>query len=99
MSQRTSLYFILTDSTIPLNALAVSGNVAVYGVANVSYAFISTGASTVGVQGTRTNKVSSNASRFGLKGAEKLNYEFTATWQIESLVSLENADRRPSRPE
>ena len=49
------------------------------------------GPSTAGTQGTTANKVSSNASRVGLKGSEDLGEGLSANWQIESAIALDNA--------
>ncbi len=72
-------------------AMADNANINFYGVANVSYDFVNTGTSTSGVQGTTVNRVSSNASRFGLKGSEEISGDVAAVWQIESLVAIDNA--------
>lgn len=72
-------------------ALADNSNVTIYGVANVSYDLVDTGSDTAGRQAFSSNKVSSNTSRLGLKGAEDLGDGLSAIWQIEQLVSLDNA--------
>ena len=72
-------------------ALADNSNVNIYGVANVSYDIVNTGSDTAGRQAFSSNKVSSNTSRLGLKGAEDLGDGLSAIWQIEQLVSLDNA--------
>ncbi|HZW24627.1 MAG TPA: porin [Gallionella sp.] len=72
-------------------ALADNSNVNIYGVANVSYDIVDTGSDTAGRQAFSSNKVSSNTSRLGLKGAEDLGDGLSAIWQIEQLVSLDNA--------
>lgn len=78
-------------------ALADNSNVTIYGVANVSYDAVSIGSGTtlangaVPVGGFGANKVSSNTSRLGFKGAEDLGDGLSAIWQIEQLVSLDNA--------
>lgn len=72
-------------------ALADNSNVTVYGVANVSYDIVNAGSDTAGRQSFSSNKVSSNTSRLGLKGAEDLGNGLSAIWQIEQLVSLDNA--------
>lgn len=84
-------YLIATSLAIPVPALADNANITFYGVANVSYDFVNTGTSTAGIQGTTVNKVSSNASRFGIKGSEEVGEGITANWQIESLIALDNA--------
>lgn len=84
-------YLIATSLAIPVPALADTANVSLYGVANVSYDFFKTGTSTSGIRGTTTDKVSSNASRVGLKGSEDLGDGLSANWQIESAIALDNA--------
>jgi len=71
-------------------AFADSGNVTVYGMANVSFDLVDNG-SNGATSGTRNNKVSSNASRIGFKGAEDMGEGLKAVWQTESLISLDGA--------
>lgn len=75
-------------AAISTPALADSGNVDIYGVANVSYDVVDNG-SAGATQGTAVSKVSSNSSRIGFKGAEYLGDGLQAVWQIESAVSLD----------
>lgn len=82
---------LVAASLIAAPAFADTPNVTLYGVANVSYDFVKTGTSTSGTQGTTTNRVSSNASRVGLKGSEDLGDGLSANWQIESAIALDNA--------
>jgi predicted porin len=71
----------------PAAAMADSGNVTIYGQMNVSYDNINTGAA-----GYDTlNKISSNSSRLGFKGAEDMGNGLSAIWQIESLVDVDVA--------
>lgn len=72
-------------------ALADTSNVNIYGVANVSFDIVNTGSDSLGRQAFTTNKVSSNTSRLGFKGNEDLGDGLSAIWQIEQLVSLDNA--------
>ncbi|MDD2701011.1 MAG: porin [Sideroxydans sp.] len=72
-------------------ALADNGNITFYGMANLSLDRIDTGTATNGTQGTSNLRVASNGSRFGLKGAEDVGGGLSVKWQIESLVSLDNA--------
>ncbi len=89
---KTRINFLIVASFLAATpALADTSNVSIYGVANVSYDFFNTGTSTSGTQGTTINKVSSNASRVGLKGAEDMGEGFTTSWQIESAIALDNA--------
>ncbi|MBI3223265.1 MAG: porin [Nitrosomonadales bacterium] len=81
--------------TLALPAAAETGNLSIYGVANVSFELVSNGtgaAGTPAVSGARNiGKVSSNASRLGLKGTEDIGDGYTALWQIESLIAMDNA--------
>lgn len=65
-------------------AFADTGNVSVYGVANVSFDRTDNGA-------VSTSKVSSNQSRLGLKGAEDVGDGLSAVWQIETAVNIDNS--------
>ncbi len=67
-------------------AMADTANVNVYGVANLSYDSTSTGAT---ANSTSQNKVSSNSSRIGFKGAEDLGGGTSAIWQVESLIGMD----------
>ncbi len=75
----------------PLPALADTANVSIYGVANVSIDSINTGTSAAGVQGSNLIKASSNATRLGLKGSEDVANGWSANWQIETLIALDNS--------
>lgn len=81
--------------TLALPAAAETGNVSVYGAANVSFELVSNGTGAAGtppVSGARNiGKVSSNASRLGLRGSEELGEGWFALWQIESLIAMDNA--------
>ncbi len=91
MSKRHLKYLLATTLTTSLTALADTPNVNVYGVANLSFDAIDTGIATNGTKGTRITKVSSNASRIGLKGSEEIDSDMAAIWQVESLVAIDNA--------
>lgn len=82
----------------PVAAMADSGNVTIYGQANVSYDLVDTGkaenqaaAPIAGVNSIRHSKVTSNSSRLGFKGNEDLGNGLSAVWQIESSINLDNA--------
>ncbi len=81
--------------TLPAVATAETGNVTLYGVANLSYELVSLGTGTAGTPAvtgaSNVGKVSSNASRLGLKGTEDLGDGLSAVWQIESLIAMDNA--------
>ena len=91
-------------AAISAPAFADTSNVTVYGVADVSYDSINTGtsgnagktgvlgaATAANIQGARSNRVSSNSSRLGVKGSEDLGDGLTAVWQIESLINIGDA--------
>lgn len=88
-STRTLPLLIALMAAAP--ALADNGNITFYGMANLSLDRIDTGTATNGTQGTNNLRVASNASRFGLKGTEDVGGGLSVKWQIESLVSLDNA--------
>ena len=60
---------------LPVSALADTSNVTVYGQIDMSYDVTKNGV--IGA-----NKVSSNVSKIGLKGAEDLGDGLSAIWQI-----------------
>jgi predicted porin len=92
MSKRNVLnYLIATSLALPVAAFADSSNVSLYGVANVSIDSINTGTTAAGAQGTNITKASSNATRIGLKGSEDVADGLTASWQIETLIALDNS--------
>jgi predicted porin len=76
---------------------AFDGNVTVYGKARVSYDLFDNGDGTttangaVAANGISSNKVSSNSSRLGFKGNERISDDLKVVWQIESLVNFDNA--------
>ena len=65
-------------------AFADTGNVSVYGVANLSFDRTDNGV-------VSANKVSSAQSRLGLKGSEDLGSGLSAIWQIEQGVNMDNS--------
>lgn len=65
-------------------AFADAGNVTVYGVASMSFDLTDNGV-------VRTNKVSSNQSRIGLKGSEDLGDGLSAVWQVEQQINIDNS--------
>jgi len=72
-------------------AFADTSNVTLYGKADLSYDFISTGNNALGVAGVNKGNVSSNVSKFGIKGSEDLGDGLSAVWQIEQQVNMDNS--------
>lgn len=71
-------------------AFATSGNVDIYGKIAMSMDTIDNGnGPTAATQGTRTNKVSSNASLLGFRGREDLGDGLSALWQIEQTINVD----------
>ena len=74
-------------------AMADTGNVTIYGQANVSYESIrnDNGKTALGVtvNGVTNNQISSDASRIGFKGSEDLGGGTSAVWQIEQGVAFD----------
>ncbi len=82
----------------PAVAMADSGNVTVYGVANMSVDSVSaTGAgSAADSQNVPTHgRVSSNNSFLGFKGTEDLGNGLNAIWQIEQTVNMDASGTNP----
>lgn len=75
---------------LPLPALADTANVNIYGIANLSLDYISTGTAANGTAGVSKTNVSSNVSRLGFKGSEELGDGLSAIWQIEQQVNMDN---------
>lgn len=82
--QKRILVLAVTAAISASAAFAETANVNVYGVANVSVDVVNNGSTSV-------NKVSSNASRLGFKGAEDLGNGLKAVWQVESLINLDGS--------
>ncbi len=88
----------LASPGLALAAGAFDGSVTMYGKARVSYDLFDNGDGTTTANGAiaapagiSTNKVSSNSSRLGFKGDEKIGDDLTAIWQIESLINFDGA--------
>jgi predicted porin len=79
---------IITAFFLPLQAVADTANVNVYGNFDVSYDSINTGTATNGTHGTTSNRVSSNTSFIGVKGSVDANDGLSAIWQVESLITV-----------
>ncbi len=75
-------------------AFADNANVTIYGTADMSFDYISTGNATtaagVTTNGTNKTNVSSNVSKLGLKGSEDLGDGLAAIWQIEQQINMDN---------
>ncbi len=87
--QKKIIALAVASALVAPAAFADTSNVNVYGVANVSYDFVTT--KNAAGAGVTTNKVSSNTSRIGLKGNEDLGDGLSAIWQVESLINIDNA--------
>lgn len=73
----------------PAAAMADSGNVTIYGQANVSYDMVKFG----GINSNNSasaNRVSDNASRLGFKGTEDLGNGLSAVWQMEAALAMDD---------
>lgn len=92
MQKKLIVMAIAATLSVPAVALADTANVTVYGVANLSADYISTGdaAAVGGAKGVSKLVVSSNSSRIGLKGTEDLGGGMSALWQVETLINFDN---------
>lgn len=88
--QKKLVVVALAAAAFSAPALAETGNVSVYGTADMSFDFISTGTAANGTAGVSKNNVSSNVSRLGFKGAEGLSDGLSAIWQIEQQINMDN---------
>lgn len=70
-------------------AFAQSSNVTVYGLAYASYDYIDVSGANAARGAPSFSRVTSNASRLGFKGAEKLGNGLEAVFQFESQVDLD----------
>ncbi|MDD4928890.1 MAG: porin [Gallionella sp.] len=77
-------------AAISAPAFADTSSVTVYGKADMSYDYITTGTSAAAVAGVSKGNVSSNVSKFGIKGSEDLGDGLAAVWQIEQQVNMDN---------
>jgi len=88
--QKKLIVVALAAAAFSVPALADTGNVSVYGKADLSFDVIDTGTSAAGVAGASKNNVSSNVSKLGFKGAEGLSDGLSAIWQIEQQINIDN---------
>lgn len=80
---------IVAALTSPLQAIADTANVNVYGKFDLSYDIINTGTSGA-TSGTTSNRVSSNTSLFGLKGSQDMGEGLSGVWQVETTLNVGN---------
>jgi len=90
--QKKLIVVALAAAVFSAPALADTANISFYGIADLSYDFINNGTSAAGVAGANKTNVSSNVSRFGLKGAEGLDGGLSVIWQIEQQVNIDNTN-------
>lgn len=88
--QKKLIVVALAAAAFSTSALADTGNVSVYGTADLSYDFINTGTTAAGAAGISKNAVSSNVSKLGFKGSEGLGEGLTAVWQIEQQINMDD---------
>lgn len=90
MQQKKLIAVALAAVAFSAPAMADTGNVSVYGKADLSFDIINNGTSAAGVAGASKNNVSSNVSKLGFKGAEGLSDGLSAIWQIEQQINMDN---------
>ena len=88
--QKKLIVVALAAAAFSTSALADTGNVSIYGKADLSFDVISTGSSAAAVAGATKNNVSSNVSKLGFKGSEGLGEGLTAVWQIEQQINMDD---------
>src|SRR5271169_4123065 len=91
MQMQKKILVLAVAAAISAPALADTANVTVYGKVDVSVDSINTGTSTAGASGARSNRVESNVSIIGFKGAEDLGDGLAAVWQVESKINVGDA--------
>lgn len=81
-----------TNTAAPAPAPAnIASGITIYGQVNLSYDHVNNGTTAAGVAGASNNKVSSNVSKFGIKGDEDLGGGLSVIWQIEQQVDIDAA--------
>jgi predicted porin len=70
----------------PLVAQAQTANVVLYGRLNLDLEYVNASVDQANVNAPNVTRLSSNSSRFGLRGTEALGGGLNAIWQIESSV-------------
>lgn len=78
------LIIILSIAAAPAFAFADTSNVSVYGKVDLAFGRTSNGT-------VSTNQISSQASRFGIKGSEGLGDGLAVIWQIEQQINMDNS--------
>jgi len=73
----------------PAAAMADSGNVSIYGIVDGSVDVINPGYNNSASQ--TVNRISSNSSRIGFKGAEDMGNGLSAIWQLETGFNVDGA--------
>ncbi len=86
MNKKLMAFAVAAAFAAPMVANADSGNVVIYGKIEGSYDYVNT--STSG--NDKLNRVSSNSSFVGFKGAEDLGNGLSAIWQVENQVAIDN---------
>jgi len=90
--QKKLIVVALAAAVFSAPALAETSNVTIYGLADVSYDWVKNGdGPTAATAGVRNNKISSNSSRIGFKGAEDLGGGLKAIWQIETAILMDGS--------
>lgn len=75
-------------SAISAPAMAADNSVTIYGQITMSYDLLDTDSQAANAD-DKLNRVSSNNSRIGFKGAEDLGNGLSAIWQIENQISMD----------
>jgi predicted porin len=70
----------------PLVAQAQTANVVLYGRLNLDLEYVNASVDQANVKAPNVTRLSTNSSRFGLRGTEALGGGLNAIWQIESSV-------------
>jgi predicted porin len=91
MQKKVFTLALVAGLAAPLAAFADSANVTFYGVLDADVEQVKTDKAS-GTAATSRGRVTSNASRFGLKGSDDLGNGLQAIYQVESRVSLNNND-------
>lgn len=85
MKQKKLIAAVLAAvAALPVQALADTANVTVYGAVDLAFDVTDNGA-------VNSNQVSSQVSKLGLKGSETLGDGLKAIWQIEQQIDVDNS--------